>query len=208
MTAPRKYSLEWLGDRAAAAAAIMAICSATFGVVWTFARNEIVDWISHLTGVPELTQEVKIRGETTKAAVDRLTVIVESTAEAIQRLHPPEIAEYDELLSRIFSPCNIGLECEAQLRVRRTPFGLECALPKVVGRFVTDKHGVEHPVQPPTRTAPTRLDGEWSLRPIIFTVPNRVPEGIATFHLLLEYDCGDRGMFMQESPHLPFEAIP
>lgn len=202
-----KSRMQWFADRAAAAAAITGMMSAIFGVMWFFARNEVVTLFSELSGVAALTEEVRQHTTRTSSSVASIMAIAESNSAMIREFHPPKVAEYDEMLSRIFSPCQIGGECEAQLRIRRTSFGLPCDLPTVIGRFVTDKYGVEHPVQTPTRTIPTRLDGDWAVRPIVFIVPARVQVGIATFHLVLEYDCGAQGSYTEESPHLPFEAV-
>lgn len=206
MVKQAKSTLTWLGERAAAGLSIAAVSSIVFGFAWLVARNEVVGLLGELSGVSELTEEIRLGAAQTTATLDRLTAIVESNAEQIRAFHPPEVAEYDKLLSKIFSPCAAGGECEAQFRVRRTQFGETCGLPTVLGRVVTDRSGLEYPVPPP-RTSAQRLNGEWAMRPIIFQVPARAPEGVASFHLVLEYECGTQGTFAEETPRLPFEII-
>lgn len=177
------------------AGALIAISTALLGAVWFVARNEVKDGVRSFIGVPELALKI-----------ERVTDLAEQNAAVIRDMSPRQIAEYDALRSRIFSPCVVGAMCEFTVRARRTHAGEECSAPNVVGRVVVDRTGLSYTVDSAISRKPSRIDGEWRSISSAFITPASAPSGVAEFYLVLGYDC-PFGYVEQDSVRMVFEIV-
>lgn len=192
----RKLWRERVRDYIEFAVALIGVTSVILGAVWFVARNEVKTGVQTFIGIPELSQKIDRAGE-----------LATVNAQAIRRLLPPlQVAEYDTLRSRVWSPCAVGGECEYTLRVRRTEDGKECSAPTVRGRIVVDRYGIEYPTESAARLVPVKIESEWREVTSAFVVPASVPPGVAEYFLALEYNCGGE-VIEQRSPRLVFEIV-
>lgn len=166
-------------------AAFLAIASTLIGVLWFFAANEVQDGARELVGFKQI--ETSLMEQNVK--IDDIYNKVDSVETRVEALEPPRrVSEYDELRSKIFSPCEIGKPCVYTFRVRRTQEGLSCSVPKST-RVLVDSTGLTfYPDPAPTAHEPTRINGEWTIIHSAFIIPDiGVATGIAEFYLHLEY---------------------
>lgn len=166
------------------------------GILWFGFRNEVQTEAQEFLGILE-----------TNAKVDRNSDQIETLVETMTKLLPPlQVAEYDPLRTRIFSPCPIGKGCDYQIRVRRTADGASCSAPVVDARIVTDRYGLEYTADAAVARLPSQIDEEWRVVTGAFTVPDSVPTGVAEFQMVLIYDCGGRRV-EGRTPRMVFEVV-
>ncbi len=178
------------------AATLLGVAGLLSGVIWMFAANEVRESVRGFIGVTQLAAQIEV-----------IKVQQDKNVRAITSITPtPAIVEYDNLRTRVYSPCTTGELCEYEIRARRTPIGVECEAPKVEARIVIDKSGLQHIVDAPNARKPSKADLNWRSISSYFLIPPEVPPGIAEYVMRLVYECKGETV-VQDTPRMPFEVF-
>ena len=163
------------------------------GVLWWIFQDRIVDIMETAAGTDRLSSEVSIGFASLEQGMAALATQVDRNTEELRRSIPDDVAEYDAVRSKIFSPCYFGKVCEAQLRAKRRDRWVGCSAPTVVSRSVVDAAGQDHAVDAVETNRVRRLSGDYRTVYPSFLPPERAAVGVAEYFMVLSYECPDPG---------------
>lgn len=171
----------------------VAVITSAMGFAFGLLGTVTYPWTEPYLTIPEKIEDIGQRLGQVESAVDEL--------------RPPlRVAIFDEEGSSIFKACKREEPCEGQYRLRRTPEGISCSRPDIVGAFVINHAGRRWGVQN-FSVNPVRADGDWVTVPFEFHPPKGAIDGTSRFFFSLEYvncDFAATGTHVETTLKIPF----
>lgn len=206
----KEHLIGWIGAVAKVIAAltlIVATASTILLSALSLGEDRLRDFTSTFVGAAQNTEKL----EQLTDDVTRMVSAVNDIKILMRTVHPPKVATFDSVRSKVYSEqgeegvCYAGQVCEVRFLGARTEYGANCKFPSLRRILTVDEDNTPSAALPvdmeSVKQVLSVLIYEW--RSIYFIPGRRAAPGYTEVFMELDHPCPD-GMILTETPKIPF----